>query len=200
MDPEETLDNRKTVELVWREFVPPTFFGVVTIACVFSSHIVSARRSTAMAAALMVSNRVYQEYRDKVVEKIGERKEEAYRDEILQERVNRDPVSNTTVISGRTNDVLCYDAYTARYFMSSMESLRQAENEVNHKILTDYSASLSDLYDILGLDRTRFSDDVGWNADQLLNLKFSTTMSDDNRPCMVIDFQVAPVRHYHRLV
>jgi hypothetical protein len=89
--------------------------------------------------------------------------------------------------------------YTGRYFQSSMESLKKAQNDLNYKILNSYYASLTDFYNLIGLSRTTTSDDVGWNSDEMLELRFSTIMSDDQRPCIAIDFKVAPIRGYFRV-
>ena len=95
--------------------------------------------------------------------------------------------------------VLCYEAYTGRYFLCDMETLRKAQNDINHQVLNDSYASLSDLYDLIGLPHNTNSDEVGWNSDKLLELQFSAVISEGGRPCISVDFAVAPVRHYYRL-
>jgi hypothetical protein len=70
---------------------------------------------------------------------------------------------------------------------------------VNYQILNHFYASLSDFYGKVGLPSTSFSDEVGWNSDEILDLDISTTLSDDNRPCLSIDFKVVPVRDYFRV-
>lgn len=196
--PDRQVDpTRKDVFLMtWRFFIPPTITGVITIASIFGANHVSTRRAAAMATAYSISERAFSEYKEKVVEKIGEAKEQKYRDEIAQERVDRNPVDEKSVIITGNGEVLCLDQFTGRYFMSSMEAIRRAENELNHSILHDGYASLTDLYDLLGLERTAFSDGVGWTDGHLLEIKVSTTMSIDHRPCLAIDFDLRPSRDF----
>jgi len=66
-------------------------------------------------------------------------------------------------------------------------------------VLNDFYASLSDFYDLIGLPTTSFSDEVGWNSDRLLELQFSTVLSDDGRPCISIDFRTVPIRDYYKV-
>ena len=50
----------------------------------------------------------------------------------------------------------------------------------------------------LGLALTSFSDDVGWNqvATGPVDLRFSTVMSPDDKPCIAVDFAVTPQPNY----
>lgn len=193
----QTEPTRKDVFLMtWKFYIPAATTGVVTIAAIFGANRVSTRRAAAMATAYSISERAFSEYKEKIVEKIGENKERAYRDEIAQERVEKNPVDEKTVIITGGGEVLCYDQFTGRYFKSSMEAIRQAENKLNHVILHDGYASLTDLYYELGLSPTSFSDEVGWTSDYLLDIKVSTTMSEDNRPCLSIDFDIRPSRYF----
>jgi hypothetical protein len=60
-------------------------------------------------------------------------------------------------------------------------------------------ASLSDFYHLIGLPSTSFSDEVGWTSDKLLELEISTVLSEDERPCLSIGFNVAPIRNYYKI-
>ncbi len=114
---------------------------------------------------------------------------------IFAEHLN-DPVDKQQVIITGGGEVLCYDLYTGRYFQSSMETLKKAQNDLNYTVLNHQYASLTDFYSLIGLSSTKSSDDVGWNADKLLELRFSATISDDGRPCITLDFVVAPIRNF----
>jgi hypothetical protein len=190
---------REKLELIWKLYIPPVASGIGTVACIIFANRIGTRRAAAMAAAYSLSERAFEEYRHKVVERLGEKKERGIQDEIAQDRVLNNPPGKTEVIVTGRGLVLCYDMYTGRYFESDIEAIRKAQNDLNQKILNDYYASLSDLYDLLGLARTTTSDEVGWNCDKLLEITFSTTMSDDGRPCIAISFRVDPIRNYYRV-
>jgi hypothetical protein len=187
---------QERTKLVWTLYIPPVTSGLVTIICIVGANRVGTRRAAAMAAAYSLSERAFTEYREKVVEKIGTNKERAVRDAVAQDQVTKNPNGNLIVVGG--GEVLCYESYTGRYFTSNMESLRSAQNDINATLLNDGYASLSDLYDILHIPHTDISDDLGWKHNNLLEMVFSTTMSDDNRPCISVTYRVEPIHNYYK--
>jgi hypothetical protein len=195
----EDLELREKIDLTWRLYVPTVSSGVLTVCAIIGSNYVSTRRAAAMATAYAIAERAFDEYRDKVTERLGEKKEQKIRDEVAQDSVTNNPVSKLEVHGESMGDILCYDLYSGRYFYSDMESLRRIQNDVNHAVLNNMYAPLSDFYDRIGLDRTGYSEEIGWNVDKLLELRFSATISDDGRPCMVVDFATAPIRYFDRL-
>jgi hypothetical protein len=107
-------------KLVWRLYIPPIGVGATTIASIVMANKLSSKKIAALAAASSISERALQEYKDKVVEKLGERQNRTLRDEIAQDRVSGQPVNLREVILAGTGEVLCYDMTTGRYFMSTV--------------------------------------------------------------------------------
>lgn len=193
------MDAKEHLLLVWKLYVPPVASGVLTVTAIVVANRIGTRRAAAMTAAYALSERAFSEYKEKVIEKIGERKEQAVRDEVAQDQVNRNPSSETYVNKGTGGQVKCYEPFTGRYFWSDMETMKKAQNDLNYQVLNNYYASLSDFYDLLGLDRTQMSDDVGWNSDEMLEIMFTTTIDDEGKPCLVMNYKVVPIRGYCRV-
>ena len=191
------LKPREKVEDTWKLFIPPAGSAVVTIACIILANRIGSRRAAALAAAYAISERGFAEYKAKVIEKLGESKEQKVRDEVAQDRVKNNPFNELVIIG--EGQVICYDSYTGRYFMSDMETLRKAENDINYQINHDYYASLTDFYNKIGLPPTSMSDSMGWNADKLLELETSAVLTETNKPCLAIDFRIQPIHGYSRL-
>lgn len=190
--------SKDKVDWTWKLYIPPVTVGVLTVSSIILANQIGTRRAAAMAAAYAVSERAFSEYKEQVIKKFGETKEQMVRDDLAQERVNRSPVGDHQIIIAGGN-VLCYEPFTDRYFDSDMETLKKAQNDLNYQINNNWYASLSDLYDLIGLPRTAYSDEVGWNSDKLLEMDFSTTLATDGRPCLVMNFAVQPIRGYSRL-
>jgi hypothetical protein len=93
-------------------------------------------------------------------------------------------------------EVLCFDQPTGRYFQSTMERINQAVNSTNAEILNHDTATASYFYEELGLPATTWTDDVGWNTDHLVELKISTVLAENNKPCLAIDFATLPKLDY----
>lgn len=194
-DPKERLVEQ--TKLTWTLYIPAVGIGTATIACIFFANHIGTRRAAAMAAAYSMSEKAFGEYREKIIEKVGENKEQAARDEIAQERVTKEPGGSEIVMVG-DNEVLCFDQFTGRYFKSSMETLKQAQNNLNYQLIRESYASLNDFYDRIGLDWTPTGDELGWTCGDPMELRFSTVMSKDQRPCIAIEFSVVPVRNFYK--
>ena len=190
---------KEKVNVTWKEYIPAGAVGIITIVAIISANQIGTRRTAAIAAAYSLSDKAFNEYKEKVVEKLGQRKEESIRDELAQDRVDSNPAASRGIIVAGSGEVLCYEQFTGRYFKSSMDELKAAQNEVNARIISDNYASLSDFYDEMSLPHTSVSDEIGWNSDRLMELEFSTVLSDDGKPCIAIDYRVSPVRDYFRL-
>lgn len=193
------LDFRQKVEVTWRLYIPAATTGLMTVVCVIAANRIENRRAAALATAFAISEKTMEEYRAKVSEKIGERKERAVRDEVAQDQVRANPPSKNEVIVVAGGQVLCFEAFTGRYFMSSMEKLLKAQNDINRQILYDGFASLADLYDYLGLPHTDVSNEMGWNSDQEVKFNITTVISEDDRPCFSFSYSMFPFRTFSNL-
>ena len=194
------IKKTEKVKLCWKCYIPAAITGVTSIACVIGAQSVNARRNAALAAAYALSDSTLREYREKVVETIGEEKEKIVRDKIAEERIKKNPDTNAEVISTDRGDTLCYDTLSGRYFYSDPESIRQAVNDLNETMLNDMYVSLNEFYDNLNLDHTKLGDDLGWSMDDgQVRISFSSQLSSRNKPCLVLDYMVAPRYDYNRL-
>lgn len=180
------LSPREEAELVWKLYIPTGVSGAFTIGCIIAASRAGSRRAAAITAAYSISEKAFSEYKDKVIEKFGETKEQQVRDDVAQDRVNKDPIQPIIVTTG--GDVLCHEQYTGRFFKCDMESLRKAENKINAQMIREYQATLSDFYYLIGLPPTQYSTELGWNSDKLMSLYFSTVLDPDNRPCLSFEY------------
>ena len=63
--------------------------------------------------------------------------------------------------------------------------------------MCDGYVSLNDFYDELGLDHIDVGDDLGWKVDQgKLDVDFGSQIASDGRPCITIEYSVAPKYGY----
>jgi hypothetical protein len=178
--------QKNRVRLVWKLYIPPVASCAMTIGCIVGSNRVSNRRAAAVVSAYSLLETGFTEYKDKVVEQLGVAKEERIRDEIAQDRIDAKPP--TEVIIAGDGEVLCCELYTMRYFKSDIETLRKAANDINYEMNQGVHASLAEFYYAIGMPVTSISNDVGWDNDQLLELKFTTTLSPDDKPCLAFEY------------
>jgi hypothetical protein len=173
--------------------IPPIALGTATVGSIIGANVMSAKRAAALAAAYGVSQKQLDEYKTKMAEKLGVTKTEKAKAEMAKERADQVPGASTIVIFG--DEVLCFDEPTGRYFKSTMEKIRRAENSTNQEIIHHGYASASYFYSELELPGTTWADEVGWNDP--FSLEISTIMVED-KPCLAIDFKKMPVLDYER--
>lgn len=190
-DPIQRFKERS--KLVWKLYIPAVVSGTFTCTAIICANRIGTRRATALAAAYTISERAFDEYKEKVVEKLGQGREREIHEELAQERAEK--AKNTEVIITGTGEVLCYDTITGRLFKSDMEKLRKAQNDLNEQLINNVYASLGDFYNLIGLPATPYSEEVGWNTDKLLEITFSSVLID-GVPCIALEYSVSPVRDY----
>lgn len=196
----DKLSPLEVVKVAWKPYVPAIVTGVASTFCLIGASSVHLKRNAALATAYKLSETALTEYREKVIETIGEKKEQTVRDKVAEERVKKNPVSKNEVIVTNTGKTLCFDPISARYFYSSIEKIKRAENELNKEMLHAFSGyvSLNDFYDEIGLDHTSVGDDLGWNTDKLIDINFSSQLNDNGEPSVVLDYAVAPNYNYYK--
>ena len=193
----ESLTVLETIKTTWKCYIPATITGVVSVACLVGASSVSARRNAALATAYKLSETALSEYRDKVVETVGEKKDKVIRDQIDKDHIDKNPVSKNEVIITDRGTTLCYDKQSGRYFKSDIEKIKKAVNEINRQMLLNDYVSLNDFYDELGLEHTPLGDDLGWRIDRgYIEPRFSSQIAEDGTPCIVLSYAVAPRHDY----
>lgn len=181
------LSTKEQIKATWKCYIPAGISGVATVGCIICASKTNSRRTAAAVTAYSIAEKGFLEYREKVVEQIGKGKEQKIRDDIAQDHVTKNPPPKELVIVGK-GLVLCREEYTGRYFRSDMETLKKAQNEINHQINQQVYVTLNEFYDILGLAHTSESTEVGWDSDRLMELEFSTAMATNDEPCLTFSY------------
>lgn len=206
---EEEADNKgdeltapEKVKTCWKCYIPAAITGVTSIACLIGASSVNSKRNAALAAAYNISTAALTEYKDKVIETVGEKKERAIRDEIAKDKIEQAPVHTKEIIMTGRGKTLCYDGIFGRYFESDMDTIRRALNTINREIIHgDMYVSLNDFYDAIGIGPIPIGNDLGWNIDDgEIEVDFSAQLTEDDRPCIVLTYNVAPRYNYSRYI
>ena len=173
--------------------LPPVVTGAVTIGCAVGGYKASTKQIAALSAAYTLSEKALEKYTSKAEEMLGKKKALSITDEVNQDKVNANPPKSDTIINTGRGQVLCYDDYSGRYFYSDPESIRKTVNDINEQLLGDYFVSLNEFYDGLGLANIKLGDDIGFCSDDgQLCVSWSATLTKDNIPCLVLNYDVSP--------
>lgn len=197
----EKLSAGETVKAAWKCYIPSVATAAASTACLIGSCKVSNKRNAVLATAYKLAETAHQEYRDKVIETIGEKKEEAIKQKVAQEKVNKDPVGSKEVIITDRGNMLCYDSISGRYFKTDIDKVKRAVNEINRRMTYNMYVSLNEFYVEIGLKTTNIGDDLGWNLDKgLIKIDYSSVLTEHDEPCLVLNYNVTPQYDYYKLV
>jgi len=191
-DGDLAMDNWDKAELVWREFIPAAGIAAMTVAAIVGANHISTKRVAAFASAYSVAEKGFAQYKDKVLEKVGPKKEAEIRDEVARQQLIDHPLSNSPIAVTGKGDHLCLDTHSGRYFQGDIEKVRSAVNDINFQVINQDWASLSDYWILVGLDPTKGSDDLGWTTDKKLEAHYTSELTKEGTPCMVVTFVNAP--------
>lgn len=189
--PYQTLDRQdkiKRIKKVAPCYAPAVAAGAVTVAAVVCSHKVSTQRIAVATTAASLATQQLTEYRAKVVEQLGKKKDEAVRASVAQDKVDRSDKKSATPMLVGTGMGLAFEEHTGRPFQCDMETLRKVENKINQMRLSQRYVTLDDFYYEIGLQPTTNSGNWGWDQEGgMLELLFSGVLVDD-KPCMAFAY------------
>lgn len=202
----------ETVKKMIPVMAPPIIMGGTTIACVVGSHSVSSRRIAALSAAYSLSETTVKNLNSKMEEMLGEKKARTVKDAIMKDKLKADSEKDKKILSDgqlvipSDGTVLCKDLYSGRLFYSNAEKIKQAIAKCSYEIISDMYISLNDFYEAIDssqLPRIPMGEDLGWNIDDTINGKLPITLTalltDDNKPCLCIDYDISVRDDFRKL-
>jgi hypothetical protein len=200
-DKEEDLTVPEKVKATWKCYIPATLLGLASVGCLIGANSVNLRRKAALATAYKLSETALAEYKEKVIETVGEEKAKDIRSAIAKDKMEKNPVTKSEVIITDKGESLFCDSISGRYFKSDMNTIEKAVNTINRRLLNEMSVSLTEFYSEIGLSPTSLSEELGWNMnDGQIEIDFSSQITDDGRPCIYIEYEIAPRYDYHKFV
>lgn len=187
-----TLTTIEKVQAGWKPYVPTIISCAVGVSAITGSVAISQKRQAALAGLYALSETALKEYQDKIEKEYGPKEAQKLRDQINSDRVqNADvpPWDDSVLPQG---DVWCYDKFSGRYFFSSAQKISLAVSEVNESIYGGgMCVSLNEFYGILNNDRLGpcgLGDDVGWNINANCKPYFTSCLTSDMKPCLILDW------------
>lgn len=157
-------------------YSPALALGVLSITSILASNDILRKRNVALAAAYTTVDKTFKEYRSRVVERFGEEVDNELRYNIkakkFEEVVADDETGKEKKVKSVVNIASPTDEY-ARFFDNTCLNyednmdynllfLRSQQQIANDRLRADGFLFLSDVYEALGIKRTKMSQTVGW--------------------------------------
>lgn len=153
-------------------YAPAVLIGVSSIAALTGSHVVLTRRNAALTAAYAAVEKGFAEYRSRVVSEFGEDKDRELRygyetREFVKESKNGPEVTSHKRVSGNTPSVYArfFDQFSKSWSQEpeyNLMFLRCQQTYANDLLHSRGHVFLNEIYDMLGIDRTKAGAVVGW--------------------------------------
>lgn len=179
------MDHRKDVAALYLEtgikigklYLPAVGFGVLSVSCILASHGILNRRNVAIAGAYNLISEGFAEYRERVKNELGVDADKRFRfgeTEEEEEEVVTEQSGNSKKI---VRKVVKYDSSLksdyARFFDEGSQMwrndanlnlyfLKSQQNYFNDQLRIRGHVFLNEVYDALGLPRTKAGSVVGW--------------------------------------
>lgn len=168
------VNNVQTVVKIGLGYIPSVLVGGASLACILSAHNIMRNRNAAIAAALATTNETFKRYRRNVIEKYGEDvdKEMRYglkKDKIITKDSEGNDVEKDVTVAQEIDQ---YSDY-ARFFDDGNDNwqkepeynlmfLKAQQQYANDRLIADGYLFLNDVYDMLGIPRSKAGQVVGW--------------------------------------
>lgn len=158
-------------------YAPSVALGALSITSIVASHNILRKRNVALAAAYATVDKTFKEYRNRVVDRFGAEVDKELRYNIKAKKFEEmvtDPdsgkekkVKSTVDIAAPTeSDYSRFFDETCRNYESNYDYnlmyLRSQQALANDRLKAEGYLFLSDVYEALGIDRTKMSQTVGW--------------------------------------
>ena len=169
-----TIYSHTAVDLV-RLYAPAIAIGSVSIAAILASHRIHVHREAGLVAAYTAANEAYSRYRGEVRTELGEEKE--------LEIFNRSQteVKTVTEIDPETGEEVSVEKRVAAKYIAvfdrnspyfrhddddaNLTKVRIVQNFANDRLTINGHVFLNEIYDDLGLPRTKAGAVTGWIYD-----------------------------------
>lgn len=193
------LTKTEIVKAAWKPYIPALISFTISTGCLIGASSVNFKRNAALATAYELSRSALTEYRDKIVETIGENEEKKIRTQINQKKIEKLPVKDEDVIPTNKGNILCFDPLTGRYFRSDPIYIKTCVNELNRILNNEIYVSLNTFYSLLGLKESYLGRKFGWNVNYdsgKVLIDFTSQLGANDEPCAEINYITEPVWDY----
>lgn len=154
-------------------YAPAAGLAAISLAAFGGSHVILNRRNAALASAYAAVEKAYDKYRQRVISEYGEDKDKEFRFNTVEKDVKGEDGKKTKQKVATAKDPHMYarvfDSGNRNWSNNPTENrifLRLQQNWANDKLVARGHVFLNEVYDCLGLERTKAGSVVGWTLSE----------------------------------
>ncbi len=198
----------EAIKSCWKCYVPAAATGVATIACIFGACVLNRKQQASIAGAYALLNRSFTNYKEKVKDIYGEEAHERIMESLAVENAANVHITGAGLVSNSCLEFedadeeprLFYDAFSERYFQTTVSKVLEAEYHLNRNFaLMGGFVPLAMFYEFLGLEPLDGCSELGWwVSDEMYWIDFNhrKAMIDDGlngeMECYIIEMVYTP--------
>lgn len=159
-------------------YSPAVILGVLSLCGIIASNNILRKRNVALAAAFSAADKGFKEYRNRVIERFGVEVDRELKHGVKAQTIERVVVDDKGKEKKVTETIQVIDQPSeyARFFDESCPDweknpefnlifLRAQQQYANDRLVANGHLFLNEVYDMLGFDRTKAGQVVGWVYD-----------------------------------
>jgi len=194
-EPDEVeIEPREAFRAVWKLYVAPAVSLALSIGCMFLSLKITSSRYAALAGLYSSGQAAMQRYQEEVIRTFGQKEHDGVVNRVRKRRMDEVPIPEYMVPG--EDSYLCFDNYSGRYWLGNLNTIRDAADVINRMVEHCMYISLNEFYEKIGLPANGNGNDVGWTAEEKMDLNWTTMIASNGHPCLQIDYNLA--EHYDK--
>ena len=162
-------------------YAPAIVLGALSLTGIIASNNILRKRNLALAAAYTAVDKGFKEYRGRVVERFGKELDRELRynikakeiEETVLDEDGKEKTVKKTINTADVNDISDYARFFDEYCTGwdkdpeyNLMFLKQQQAHANRLLQTNGYLFLNEVYDMLGIRRTKAGQVVGWVYDE----------------------------------
>ena len=186
-------DSKKDLTIIYAQtgveivklYAPAVVVGALSITGIVAGHTILKKRNIALAAAYAVVDKGFKDYRKRVVDRFGEQLDKELRynikakevEEIVVDKNGNEKVEKTIInaVDGNPSEEISeyarfFDVFNTDEHQKDPEYnlmfLRKQQDWANEKLKARGHLFLNEVYDMLGIPRSKKGQVVGWIYDE----------------------------------
>lgn len=194
----DRLTKTETFLVIAPVYLPAAGMAAGTITCIMGANVLNKKAQASLISAMALADRSYKEYRQKVINMIGEDGDK----EIIAE-IAKDKLKNVDLDEPLYDDeALFYESYSDQYFTAKFKDVREAAYHINRNMAIKSYVTFNEYLSFLPVKKKEIpgGKEIGWDIVEgydmygytWIDFRYDKTTLEDGMECWIISYPFMP--------
>lgn len=146
----EDLTLKEKVKVAAPVYAKTAVAAGATIASVVGSNVLNKQQQAEIMSAYTLVNKQFKDYKKKVEKVVDEETKKKIKEELVKEKIDEDKPPFEETLYGQQ---IFFDEYSEQFFISTIEEVQDAAEQLNNILRRKGFATLWDYYDLLKIPK-----------------------------------------------